>query len=395
MSTQAILERNRKIAENGEKTREKRKTQECKTFDLKIVQNKLNKTQKEALTRLFLEAKWYKNSVIASKNINKVTTLKQSTVQVKLLNDKYDTRELKVLGSHHQQSLLAQVKSNIKTLATLKKNGHKVGKINFVKRVDSIDLKQHGNSYKFVDKNRKRLKIQGVKGSLLVKGSAQLNEFELSNAKLVRKPSGYYLQVTAFRDLALVESEKVYEPGSMVGLDMGVKTHVTLSNGDEFNVLIGVPERLKKLQRKLSKQVKGSNNYYETCRRIRLQYELMDNKKDDAANKLVHELLANNEQVFMQDESISAWRSRKGWVRGGKRLQHSVLGRVKAKLMNHDRVTVLPKWYPTTQLCRGEACGALNKHLPGVDVYECSCGYTASRDVHAALNMVSLGLDFK
>lgn len=408
MLSPEIIERNRKISENGKLTREKRKIQECKTFDLKIVQSKLNKTQKEALNRVFLEAKWYMNSIIASDNINKITTKKQSQVPVKLKDGEIEYRDLKHLGSHHQQSLLSQVKENIKSLATQKKNGRKVGKIRFVKRVDSIGLKQHGVTYKFVVKDNitpkntknKRVKpsvqakvrLQGIPGLVNVLGAKQLDGYELSNAKIVRKPSGYHLMVTAFKNKSdIIET---YQPDTQVGLDMGVKTHLTLSNGKEFNTIIGETERLKKLQRKLAKQIKGSNNYAKTCHKVKQQYELMDNKKNDAANKIVHELL-NYAEVFMQDESISAWRSKKGWVKGGKRLQHSVLGRVKAKLVKHDRVIVLPKWYPTTQLCRGEGCGSLNKHEPGVETYTCSCGYSASRDAHAALNMISLGLDFK
>ena len=44
-----ILERNKLIRENGKQTREKRKTQICKTFRFKIDWNRLNKRQKECL----------------------------------------------------------------------------------------------------------------------------------------------------------------------------------------------------------------------------------------------------------------------------------------------------------------------------------------------------------
>ena len=38
----------------------------CKTYDIKIQNNKLNKAQKEALTRIFLEAKWIRNDALAN-----------------------------------------------------------------------------------------------------------------------------------------------------------------------------------------------------------------------------------------------------------------------------------------------------------------------------------------
>ena len=54
MDKQTLLERNKLIAENGKLTRAKRAQQECKVFDLKIIDNKLKLSQKEALERVFL-----------------------------------------------------------------------------------------------------------------------------------------------------------------------------------------------------------------------------------------------------------------------------------------------------------------------------------------------------
>ena len=383
-------EKNKKISEALAKTRAKRLNQECKVFDLKIIKNKLNLKQKEALKRVFLEAKWLKNDIIASPNINKYDT-KTKSVLVKKPNDVSEYRELRIIAAQVKQTVLTQVKTNLKTLSTQKQNGRKVGSLRFVKQVNSIDLKQYGVSYKF--KSATKVKIQGIPGYVKVRGSEQLQGYELANAKLINKPSGYHLQITAFKNKS--ETQQTYQSETKIGLDMGVKTHITLSNGEKFNVLIGETGRLKRLQRKLSKQVKGSNNYHKTRGLINKQYEIMDNKKNDAANKLVHTLLSENETVYMQDESITAWRRKNGYVKAGRKLHHSILGRVKAKLVQHERVVVLPKWYPTTQLCRGEGCGSLNKHSLDERVYKCSCGYSYDRDTHAAMNMISLGTDFK
>ena len=76
-------------------------------------------------------------------------------------------------------------------------------------------------------------------------------------------------------------------------------------------------------------------------------------------------------------------------MRSGRKLQHSILGRVKAKLKSSERVVMLRKNAPTTQAC---VCGARNKHQLDQRIYFCSsCGYSAPRDVHAAQNMVRLG----
>ena len=87
----------------------------------------------------------------------------------------------------------------------------------------------------------------------------------------------------------------------------------------------------------------------------------------------------------MQDENL------KGWHKGlfGRTVQHSALGLVKAKLIKHERVTVLPKSAPTIKYC--PVCGNLKKDITLAErIYECSCGYSEDRDIHAARNMILL-----
>ena len=102
------------------------------------------------------------------------------------------------------------------------------------------------------------------------------------------------------------------------------------------------------------------------------------------ANKIVHDLL-EHEHVYMQDENL------RGWHKGlfGKTVQHSVLGLVKAKLVKHERVTVLSSRVPTTKYC--PKCGQLKKDITLADrVYTCECGYEEDRDIHATRNMILL-----
>ena len=50
----------------------------------------------------------------------------------------------------------------------------------------------------------------------------------------------------------------------------------------------------------------------------------------------------------MQDDQISEWRQD---GLSGSKIQHSILGRIKHKLVYSDRVKVLDKWFPTTKYC--------------------------------------------
>ena len=89
---------------------------------------------------------------------------------------------------------------------------------------------------------------------------------------------------------------------------MGVSTTLTLSNGEKYNISIEESERLKKLQTKLARQIKGSNNLYKTIRKLRKEYNHINNIKGYITNKLVRYLLDNHDTIVIQDEQITKWK---------------------------------------------------------------------------------------
>ena len=108
----------------------------------------------------------------------------------------------------------------------------------------------------------------------------------------------------------------------------------------------------------------------------------MTNKKNDLANKIVHEFNQYS-TVVIQDEQ---WR---GWQKSGhgKAVQHSVLGRVKAKLLLNPNVVVINRTAPTTKLCR--SCGVYHDEMRVWNrTFNCECGVSEDRDIHAAKNLV-------
>ena len=376
--------KNEKIAASYRATKDRRKRQTPRVVDLKIVTNKLSSTQREALERLFIEAKWVYNDIIGSEDAFSYQIPKKMVAVH--TPDGIEQREFKVLGAQMKQSIVSGARSSIKTLSSLKKKGKKVGKLRFKSEYTSINLKQAGTTYKI---RGSKARIQNIPGWIRVRGVSQIEGTELANAKLVRRPDGFHLLVTSYRFTDEIPSQIKYE--GVIGVDFGVKTSFTLSTGEKFDIAVGETERLKRLQRKLARQEKGSNNYKKTQDKISREYKHITNRRDDIANKLSREILGY-EQVFIQDENIAGWRSKRGFARGGRKIQRSVLGRVKARLSANPRVTVLDKKIATTATC---VCGVKTKHTPDKRTFVCaSCGYSDDRDIHAAKNMIRLsGVD--
>jgi putative transposase len=279
-----------------------------------------------------------------------------------------------------KQSVVDELKSNVKTLSTLKKKGKRIGAIQFKREVTSINLKQYGTTYKIV--NRRKIKIQNVPGEIKAFGLEQIYsnagklKFELANAKILKTPLGYFLAITCY------STKKERLCSGEIGLDFGVSTAITFSDGRKFNASVQETDRLKRLQRKFSRQQKGSKRRFKTLNLIKREYQKLTNRKNDIENKICHEILKFKD-IYMQDENLSGWKSR-----FGKKIQHSVLGRIKAKI-KPKATYVLSRWEPTTKLC--VHCGQLHKLTLADRIFACDCGAEPEdRDIHAAKNMIAM-----
>ena len=382
LSKEQILERNKLIGENGLKTRMKRAKQICKTFRFKIDYNNLNLQQKEYIKMLFVEAKWIYNYLISQDDIYSFNykDLNQVTHKDKNRND--IVSDIQYVRSSVKQELITQIVNQIKGLAKLKKKGHKVGKLRFKSEFNSIKLKQYNVTHSF---RGNKFKIQGIKDLIRVRGIEQLSKYrhsvDYTTANLIYDGINYYIALTCFIDKD--NTEKQYK-NDIVGIDMGISTSLTLSDGTKYDISIGESDRLKKLQTKLVSKQKGSNNRYKLIKKIRKEYIHINNKKNDISNKIVHSILNDNKIIVIQDEQISEWRQ--DGISGYK-IQHSILGRIKHKLCMNDRVKILDKWFPTTKYCSN--CGSKVKLELKDRIFECpKCRTKEDRDIHAANNMI-------
>ena len=375
-------ERNHKIRENGKATRERRSKMSCHVFCVKVQENKLSRAKEEKLNRCFLEAKWLRNAVVATDSLSLEDT---SHVQIKV-NGSFEVRELTTLSVQMKQSIVDNVKTDVSNLSKAKKAGLKVGRLQYKKECNEINLKQFGKTYKI--KAHNKISVQNI-GVLVVNGLEQFNldEVEVANAKLIKKPSGFYIHLTVYsKKQPQSNTEK-----EVLGLDMGIKDQLTFSNGVKVNFYLEESEQLKGLMRKLSRQTKGSNQYQQTLNRIKRIYEYQNNQKNDVANKL-NSVLKGNYIICFQDELLNSWKRKKSKQKFsfGKQVQHGILGRVKANLKKNSNNMMLESSVPTTQTC--PVCGCLTKHSLDKRKYRCEhCGFENSdRDIHSAKNMVLL-----
>ena len=377
-------EKKNKIKESKKLTSLRRQSQIVKTYECKIVEKRLNKRQKEELEMLFVEGKWFYNHVL---NLHKDIELRKiNTTNIKEVKHFNKDKEeiiskLDYLSAAQKQAILTRMISNEMSISSLVKRGYqKHGNLQFKSELNCIPLKQYGQTYRF--KSFNKVKIQGIHGDILVRTGNQLqNVDELANANLIKKPDGYYLKVTAYINK---ENFKILPSNEKeIGLDFGIKTNITTSEGEKIDISIEESERLKKLQKQLFKRIKGSNNRYKTMKKLQREYQKISNKKQDKANKIVSKL-KRYKTIVIQDEQISNWH--KGLF--GKQVQNSCLGLIKAKLKQLPQTIILDKWIPTTKWC--PKCGHRHNMTLDKRTYICECGYQDDRDIHSAKNMLAI-----
>jgi len=391
ISKECSKEKRNAIRETRKATSLKRASQTCRVYELKVVEKRLSKRQKNQLEMLFVEAKRFYNHILNLRkegtDIFKLKTKDITKVQILDKDRNKSDYELQYLGSSEKQAILSRLGANFKTCLELLKSGKQSNfEFRFKSEYSCIPLKQYGITHRFDNKNPSRIAVQGIFRKLTVRGTKQI-PFELNpdfaNACLVKKPDSYYIHLTTFIDKNKLS--KIETNGKEIGIDFGCSDTLTFSDGQKVNVQIEESERLKRLSQKLNRhQTKCSNNRNKTINKIRREYQKITNKKKDAANQICSRL-KSYDLVVIQDEQLKNWQKSKH----GKKVQHSSMGMIKAKLQQYPNVVVLDHFIPTTKLCTH--CGKKHDEMKLSDrTFRCECGIEMDRDVHAAQNMLNI-----
>ena len=124
--------------------------------------------------------------------------------------------------------------------------------------------------------------------------------------QIVRKASGYYLMIV------FQSSESVPDalPGQVsIGIDAGIESFVAtpteLIKSPKF--LRGQLRKLKSLQRRLKKKIKGSHNWLKLQKKIAKFHEKVANTRRDWHFNLAHYLCGQADNIFVEDINFNSW----------------------------------------------------------------------------------------
>ena len=218
----------------------------------------------------------------------------------------------------------------------------------------------------------------------------------IRSATVSRTKSGnYFLSILV--DIPQDELVRFKHTKQCVGIDLGVKDFVITSDGEVFEnkqFFKRQEQKVKRLQKQLSRKVKGSHNREKQRVRIAKAFERLSNQKDYYIHSVINALLSLYDLICMEDLNVS------GMLKNhklAKAIQEVGFYKFKQILLdkanvNSKQVVLVDRFYPSSKTCH--KCGYVKKDLTLSErEWACPiCGEHLERDVNAAINILFEGL---
>jgi putative transposase len=302
----------------------------------------------------------------------------------------------KLLNSHACQAAVERAWSSIaRFFDNCKKQVKgKKGYPKFKKSVRSVEYKTSG--WKLSEDRKQITFTDGNEiGTLKLIGTRDLGcyqDSQIKRVRLVRRADGYYCQFLIKVEIQ-IES---HATGLMVGIDLGLKYFVALSNGSEP---INAPKFYRKSERQLNranrrksvkfrKGQKQSQNYCKARKRYAIKHLRVSRQREEFCKRVAYSVIQSNDLVAYEDLNVkglvknrhlSKSISDAGWSTFRRWLEYFGL--------KYGRTTIAVAPHYTSQNCSN--CGEQVKKALSVRTHVCPhCGYVADRDANAALNIL-------
>ena len=188
-----------------------------------------------------------------------------------------------------------------------------------------------------------------------------------------------------------------FQPVKPVGIDMGLKSIITASDGSQLEppqFLRKSEKKLRKAQRNLSRKQKGSGKRSKAKARVQKIHRKIQRQRDDFSYKLSRNLVKNHDLIAFENLNI------KGMVKNhhlAKSITDAGWNQIiqytmyRAESAGTFAVLIDPKY--TSQEC--SQCGNIKHDLKLSDrTYHCNaCGLSIDRDLNAAINIERKGME--
>ena len=363
-----------------------------KTFRYRVYPTRAQKAQ---LERVLGECRWVYNKTLGTRKV--AYELRKENLgtydTVKLLPGwKLNERpELKTVHSQVLQNVVMRVGDAYEGFFRRVKDGEKPGYPRFKgqDRYHSLTFPQYGSG---ITLDGEKLRVSGI-GNFGLKLHRSIEGIikTVTFKKTSTNKWFVYFSVDNCPLKLLPESNEV------VGIDLGVKTFATLTNGETIEnpkFFTEDEERLAKAQRKLDKQKRGTKKRRRAKYRVALVHEKIANRRTNFVHQESRRLVNRFGSLMVEDLEVkqmlkSNYRNLNKSITDAAWSQFLQVLSYKAEEAGRKVIKVNPR--NTSKKCSG--CGVIVEGLKLSDrTYRCPvCGLTLDRDSNAARNILAIG----
>ncbi len=272
-----------------------------------------------------------------------------------------------------------------------RKNGETVKKVG----VPHIKPNHKFTSIKFVQNafevHGTRIHIKKIEKSFTFNKNREWRG-NIKNAIIKRDKVGDYYLCLQCEDNHV---NKIPKTGHRAGIDFGMKTFLTLSDG----IKIESPEffkrsisAVKSANKKLSRKKFKSNGWFRARRKLSGVHKSITNRREDWFRKLALRLVRQYDFIAVETLNIDGMKRLWGRKVSDVAFYRFITFLSEACQKNGKTFAKAGQWQATTKICN--ACGYKNQDLTLADrVWTCpNCSVTHDRDINAAINILQAGV---
>lgn len=241
-----------------------------------------------------------------------------------------------------------------------------------------------------VDYDHKRVSIPKFKEGIKCKFDRRFSG-KIKTSTVSRTPTGkYFISILVETD-ETIPNKKPIDENKAVGVDLGIKTFATLSDGTELRNPKNLKKSLKKLkrmQRSVSRKVKGSNSRKKAVKLLAIQHEKVTNRRKDFLHKTSRFLVDRYDTICLETLSVNNMMKNHKLAQALSDISigtFNIYMDYKAEWYGKNIIRI-GRFEPSSKMC---SCGHIYKELTLKDrVWTCPyCGSVNQRDLLAANNI--------
>ena len=214
---------------------------------------------------------------------------------------------------------------------------------------------------------------------------------KIKTSTVSRTPTGKYFISILVETEDTIPSKAPIDENKAVGVDLGIKTFATLSDGTEIQnpkYLKKALNKLKRLQRSVSRKKKGSNSRKKAVKLLARQYEKVADTRKDFLHKTSKYLIDHYDTICIETLSASNMVKNHRLARALSDISIGTFNSYmdyKAEWYGKNIIRI-GRFEPSSKMC---SCGYVYRGLKLSDrVWTCpACGAVNQRDLLAAQNI--------